>query len=288
MTIQDLSALVSARSSLVTGPWRKRRSCGPPLPTKKGWTHSRSSSSRPCSSGAGDLNEAVLHDVLARLPIEPPDLGDRVAADDSGVVPLWLPQPRRDDVFGHAVDSVAVGVAGAALPHRREPLVGAPPHEHRVAGKQQLGLDGLAGAVVGVGRRPVLQVLDDTVERDEGRVDDASHCHPFQIRLSFRPRGCQESVLGTLAADLEVSRGVIVEAYQQLLAEGYLTSRTGGYTGLAVGPEPDPAPEAPDPAPPLRIDFRYAARTFPGSPGRRGCARFAGGSPRLRTSGSAT
>jgi GntR family transcriptional regulator / MocR family aminotransferase len=41
----------------------------------------------------------------------------------------------------------------------------------------------------------------------------------------------------TLAAQLGVSRGVVVEAYQQLIAEGYLTSRPGGYTRVAVGPE---------------------------------------------------
>jgi GntR family transcriptional regulator / MocR family aminotransferase len=36
-----------------------------------------------------------------------------------------------------------------------------------------------------------------------------------------------------LAADLGVSRGVVVEAYQQLAAEGYLASRAGGYTQVA-------------------------------------------------------
>src|SRR4051794_32464474 len=40
-----------------------------------------------------------------------------------------------------------------------------------------------------------------------------------------------------MAAQLDVSRGVVVEAYQQLVAEGYLTSRAGGYTRVAVGPE---------------------------------------------------
>jgi GntR family transcriptional regulator/MocR family aminotransferase len=40
-----------------------------------------------------------------------------------------------------------------------------------------------------------------------------------------------------MAAQLGVSRGVAVEAYQQLVAEGYLTSRPGGYTRVAVGPE---------------------------------------------------
>ncbi|HYU57098.1 MAG TPA: PLP-dependent aminotransferase family protein [Actinomycetota bacterium] len=61
----------------------------------------------------------------------------------------------------------------------------------------------------------------------------------------------------TIAADLGVSRGVVVEAYQQLLAEGYLTSRMGGYTQVAIGPEPAPTPPRPVPARAARIDFGY-------------------------------
>ncbi|HEV2783743.1 MAG TPA: PLP-dependent aminotransferase family protein [Actinophytocola sp.] len=61
----------------------------------------------------------------------------------------------------------------------------------------------------------------------------------------------------TLAADLGVSRGVVVEAYQQLVAEGYLTSRAGGYTQVAIGPGPAPAPAPAEPAPAPRIDFGY-------------------------------
>lgn len=38
-----------------------------------------------------------------------------------------------------------------------------------------------------------------------------------------------------LADDLGISRGVVVEAYQQLTAEGYLTSEPGGYTRVAEG-----------------------------------------------------
>lgn len=38
----------------------------------------------------------------------------------------------------------------------------------------------------------------------------------------------------TLATGLGVSRGVVVEAYQQLVAEGYLASRSGGYTQVAA------------------------------------------------------
>src|ERR1700733_1614598 len=61
-----------------------------------------------------------------------------------------------------------------------------------------------------------------------------------------------------LAADLGVSRGVVVEAYQQLTAEGYLTSRAGGYTQVAAAgavlqvPELRPA-RPPGPA----IDLSY-------------------------------
>jgi GntR family transcriptional regulator/MocR family aminotransferase len=60
-----------------------------------------------------------------------------------------------------------------------------------------------------------------------------------------------------LAADLGVSRGVVVEAYQQLAAEGYLASQAGGYTQVAAGPAAPPAalrlarPQAP------RIDLSY-------------------------------
>ncbi|MFC4590625.1 MocR-like pyridoxine biosynthesis transcription factor PdxR [Sphaerisporangium corydalis] len=48
----------------------------------------------------------------------------------------------------------------------------------------------------------------------------------------------------TLATGLGVSRGVVVEAYQQLVAEGYLTSRSGGYTQVTAESVPEPAPVA--------------------------------------------
>ncbi|MQA09015.1 MAG: aminotransferase class I/II-fold pyridoxal phosphate-dependent enzyme [Pseudonocardiaceae bacterium] len=61
-----------------------------------------------------------------------------------------------------------------------------------------------------------------------------------------------------LAADLGVSRGVVVEAYQQLVAEGYLTSRAGGYTEVAIDQEP--VATSASVAEPVRaplIDFSY-------------------------------
>jgi GntR family transcriptional regulator / MocR family aminotransferase len=51
-----------------------------------------------------------------------------------------------------------------------------------------------------------------------------------------------------LADELEVSRGVVVEAYSQLVAEGYLVARAGDGTriadGLAQQPPAQPAPSA--------------------------------------------
>jgi GntR family transcriptional regulator/MocR family aminotransferase len=64
-----------------------------------------------------------------------------------------------------------------------------------------------------------------------------------------------------LAEQLGVARGVVVEAYQQLTAEGYLVSRVGGYTRVAdgvaaarPGPKPDHPPESPIDG---RIDLTY-------------------------------
>src|ERR1700757_2293934 len=55
------------------------------------------------------------------------------------------------------------------------------------------------------------------------------------IRAGRLPRGTALPPSRTLAADLGVSRGVVVEAYQQLTAEGYLPSQAGGYTRVAGG-----------------------------------------------------
>ena len=61
-----------------------------------------------------------------------------------------------------------------------------------------------------------------------------------------------------LARELGVSRGLVQDCYHQLLAEGYLTSRTGSATRVAqfasAQPPPSPAPAPPRPA--LIADFR--------------------------------
>jgi GntR family transcriptional regulator / MocR family aminotransferase len=60
-----------------------------------------------------------------------------------------------------------------------------------------------------------------------------------------------------LAADLGLSRGVVVEAYEQLLAEGYLTARRGSATRVAERQSnTDPAAPIEKAPPALRCDFR--------------------------------
>jgi GntR family transcriptional regulator/MocR family aminotransferase len=61
-----------------------------------------------------------------------------------------------------------------------------------------------------------------------------------------------------LAEQLDLSRGVVVEAYEQLVAEGYLTSLPGGATRVATrATVPAPDRPAPDVAPEIRINFAY-------------------------------
>jgi GntR family transcriptional regulator / MocR family aminotransferase len=59
-----------------------------------------------------------------------------------------------------------------------------------------------------------------------------------------------------MAAELGLSRGLVLECYSQLQAEGFLTSRTGSATRVAAGAlTPSPARATPAPAPRLAVDF---------------------------------
>ena len=77
------------------------------------------------------------------------------------------------------------------------------------------------------------------------------------IRAGRLPRGSPLPPSRVLAADLGVSRGVVVEAYQQLASEGYLASYTGGYTQVAAGPAPTVAGLRLARETPPRIDLSY-------------------------------
>jgi GntR family transcriptional regulator/MocR family aminotransferase len=61
-----------------------------------------------------------------------------------------------------------------------------------------------------------------------------------------------------LARELGVSRGLVQECYNQLLAEGYLTSQAGSATRVAEGARPAPVGASPRPVPAARLiaDFR--------------------------------
>jgi GntR family transcriptional regulator/MocR family aminotransferase len=91
-----------------------------------------------------------------------------------------------------------------------------------------------------------------------------------RIRSGALPAGIALPPTRTLAAELGVSRGVIVEAYAQLVAEGYLTSRSGGYTQVASAAsaalrESTPLPRRAAPARPT-IDFGYGRGDLAGFP----------------------
>jgi GntR family transcriptional regulator / MocR family aminotransferase len=106
---------------------------------------------------------------------------------------------------------------------------------------------------------PVAEVLIE-LRRDGGmplhrQIENAIR---EAIRTGRLRRGSALPPTRAIAADLGVSRGVVVEAYQQLVAEGYLTSRTGGYTQVAIGQAEVPAaPAGREPGRRPSIDFGY-------------------------------
>lgn len=124
------------------------------------------------------------------------------------------------------------------------------------------------GSVRAIGSRPMAHPRTDLGLGSDlliGLQRDSSLPLHRQIEASLRD-GIRSGrlALGTslpptriLAADLGVSRGVVVEAYTQLVAEGYLSSRTGGYTQVAVGPDTNATRPTPTPAPKPQIDFGY-------------------------------
>jgi len=77
------------------------------------------------------------------------------------------------------------------------------------------------------------------------------------IRNGTLRRGAALPPTRVLAADLGLSRGVVVEAYQQLTAEGYVAGRAGGHTVVIAGQLPaTPALHRARPEP-ARIDLSY-------------------------------
>jgi GntR family transcriptional regulator/MocR family aminotransferase len=79
-----------------------------------------------------------------------------------------------------------------------------------------------------------------------------------RIRQGLMSAGTVMPSTRALAQDLALSRGVVVEAYQQLVAEGYLVSRAGGYTQVADIAVVEPSTATRPVTGPPRIDFKYS------------------------------
>ncbi|WP_228430698.1 MocR-like pyridoxine biosynthesis transcription factor PdxR [Baekduia soli] len=108
---------------------------------------------------------------------------------------------------------------------------------------------------------------------------DRSGARPLREQLEQQLRdGIRRGVLhaGTplpstraLAAELGISRGVVVEAYAQLAAEGFLVSRAGAVTRVAHVERHEPSPPAvPGPPRSVRFDFRVEAADLSAFPRR--------------------
>jgi GntR family transcriptional regulator/MocR family aminotransferase len=79
------------------------------------------------------------------------------------------------------------------------------------------------------------------------------------IRTGRLRPGVQLPSSRALAEDLRITRGVVVAAYHQLAAEGYLTSRQGSGTVVNVITAPEGTPRADAPQVRVRYDFRPGA-----------------------------
>ncbi len=80
------------------------------------------------------------------------------------------------------------------------------------------------------------------------------------VRSGRLDAGARLPASRALAGDLGVSRRMVVEAYQQLLAEGYLVARAGAGTFVAAAGAAPAPPRPPAPSRPPALDF------FPGHP----------------------
>ena len=110
-----------------------------------------------------------------------------------------------------------------------------------------------------------------TVDRDGGRplrgqLEDQLR---DAIRRGALHAGTPLPSTRALAAELGISRGVVVEAYAQLVAEGFLVARAGAATRVASVTRHDP-PSRPRERvpPPVRFDFRVEAADLSAFPRR--------------------
>jgi GntR family transcriptional regulator / MocR family aminotransferase len=89
------------------------------------------------------------------------------------------------------------------------------------------------------------------------------------VRTARLPSGTRLPASRVLASDLGVSRRLVVEAYAQLLAEGYLVAQAGAGTFVAESADTASAPASAAPVTQIAFDF------FPGHPDLMGFPRAA-------------
>jgi GntR family transcriptional regulator/MocR family aminotransferase len=99
--------------------------------------------------------------------------------------------------------------------------------------------------------------------------DQLEHQLRDGIRRGVLHEGTPLPSTRALAAELGVSRGVVVEAYAQLVAEGFLVARPGSATRVAQVAHHEPqAPAAAPQPPPVRFDLRVEAADLSAFPRR--------------------
>ncbi len=102
--------------------------------------------------------------------------------------------------------------------------------------------------------------LELLVALDRASVTPLHHQLEQAIREAVRDRRLPPSTelpsTRALAAQLRVSRGIVVEAYEQLVAEGYLAATPGGATRVSRTAAPPPDVRADLEAEPIAVDFR--------------------------------
>ncbi|MFG1946210.1 PLP-dependent aminotransferase family protein [Nonomuraea sp. NPDC048826] len=90
----------------------------------------------------------------------------------------------------------------------------------------------------------------------EGRRTGLERALREAVRSGRLPTGTRLPATRRLAADLGLARGTVRAAYDQLIAEGYLTARQGSGTVVALRPQAAPAPSATPAAEQPRHDLR--------------------------------
>jgi GntR family transcriptional regulator / MocR family aminotransferase len=97
------------------------------------------------------------------------------------------------------------------------------------------------------------------VDLSGGRREGIERAVRTAIRSGRLAAGTALPASRALAADLGVARGTVVDAYGQLVAEGFLAARPGGRTVVASLPAVEPSPAAAPRRRPPAVDLRAGA-----------------------------